>query len=349
MHKKNRSIQEKILDCLDNHIKNLHPDLRSKLIKELENLDICVDVSKCKLYVSRLLNLPTYGKQSRNYWIARGWNKAEAKLKAKEHSHKNNGPYSIEFWTNRINPKTGLNYTYEEAEYERNSRICVKKEYWMKQGYSEDESIQLAIDAKRANDKKGGNAVKQLSIEEHKISSPRCKEYWMVRGHSEEEANNLVSNSQATFSLKKCIEKYGKTEGTEIWNQRQIKWQNTLNSKSDAEKEEINRKKVSTLQRILENPDDYSNITCKLYLIEIYSDDEKFYKIGITTKDVETRFKKQLNHYQYKILNLIEGNLIDIVDWEQRIIENNSNICYTPKVKFAGWTECFYEEPIINC
>lgn len=80
-------------------------------------------------------------------------------------------------------------------------------------------------------------------IKKHKNSSKRCKEYWILEGYNEEEAEKKVSEIQSTFSLEKCIEKYGKEDGYRIWNDRQNKWQHTLNSKTDYEKEIINKKK----------------------------------------------------------------------------------------------------------
>lgn len=49
-------------------------------------------------------------------------------------------------------------------------------------------------------------------------------EYYIKRGYSEEEAEILRSNRQRTFSLEKCIEKYGKIEGEKVFEQRQKKW-----------------------------------------------------------------------------------------------------------------------------
>jgi NADH:ubiquinone oxidoreductase subunit C len=48
--------------------------------------------------------------------------------------------------------------------------------------------------------------------------------YWIRQGYTEEEAKQQQSNRQSTFSLEKCIEKYGKEEGEKIWLKRQEKW-----------------------------------------------------------------------------------------------------------------------------
>lgn len=60
---------------------------------------------------------------------------------------------------------------------------------------------------------------------------------------SEEEAKYALSERQCTFSLEKCVKKYGEEEGLKRFNIRQEKWQNTLNNKSNKEKEEINKKR----------------------------------------------------------------------------------------------------------
>lgn len=51
--------------------------------------------------------------------------------------------------------------------------------------------------------------------------------YWTNLGYSEEDAKQKVKERQTTFSLSKCIEKYGKEEGTEIWVKRQEKWKDS--------------------------------------------------------------------------------------------------------------------------
>lgn len=69
-------------------------------------------------------------------------------------------------------------------------------------------------------------------------------QYWLKRGYDEITALEMLKNRQQTFSLEKCIEKYGIEEGTDRWNKRQLKWQATLDSKSDEEKARINAAKM---------------------------------------------------------------------------------------------------------
>ncbi len=69
-------------------------------------------------------------------------------------------------------------------------------------------------------------------------------EYYLDQGMTEEEAKKALSERQKTFSLDICIEKYGEVEGRKRWEDRQDKWQNTLNSKSPEEIIAINKLKV---------------------------------------------------------------------------------------------------------
>lgn len=145
-------------------------------------------------------------------------------------------PFSREFWLEK-----GL--TEEEADFKRNSFRPIRKEYWLLKGHSEEKAIELAAEQKRLNNIKGSLKASQRSPEQIRKDSPRCAEYWLAKGYSEKEAKEKISKLQSTFSLEKCIEKHGVIKGTEIWENRQIKWQNTLSNKSSEETADINNKK----------------------------------------------------------------------------------------------------------
>lgn len=53
-------------------------------------------------------------------------------------------------------------------------------------------------------------------------------EYFISKGYSEEEAQNQLSERQRTFSLEKCIQKWGEEKGNKIWMDRQERWQKSL-------------------------------------------------------------------------------------------------------------------------
>lgn len=75
-------------------------------------------------------------------------------------------------------------------------------------------------------------------------TNPLTVSYYTTKGYTKEEAEQLIVNRQTTFSLDKCIEKHGEEAGKDIWQQRQDKWMATMNSKTDEEIAEINKKKI---------------------------------------------------------------------------------------------------------
>jgi endogenous inhibitor of DNA gyrase (YacG/DUF329 family) len=56
--------------------------------------------------------------------------------------------------------------------------------------------------------------------------------YWILKGFTEEQAREKVSERQKTFSLKKCIEKYGEIEGKKRWKLRQERWINNYKKRN---------------------------------------------------------------------------------------------------------------------
>jgi hypothetical protein len=124
----------------------------------------------------------------------------------------------------------------------KRSRNC--KEFWILKGYSEDDAI---LKVKEVMNEIHEKTFKKFKMNPEKYASkyPTKIEYYLERGYSEEEARIKISERQVTFSLKKCKEKHGEEEGKKIWEDRQRKWLDNLNSKSEEEKIEINRKKVS--------------------------------------------------------------------------------------------------------
>jgi len=90
--------------------------------------------------------------------------------------------------------------------------------------------------------------AKQSRIDNNGINTKI--EYYTSRGFAQEEAEQKLKERQTTFTKEKCIEKHGETEGLKVWQERQDKWQDTLNSKTDEELGEINKKKQVTFSKI---------------------------------------------------------------------------------------------------
>lgn len=107
----------------------------------------------------------------------------------------------------------------------KRSRNC--KEFWIEKGFSEEEAkIKLSEVMNEIHSK---TSIKLKSNPEKYASKyPTKIEYYLKKGFSEKEAIEKISEIQNRFSLKKCIEKYGKEDGEKIFSKRQEKWQQSL-------------------------------------------------------------------------------------------------------------------------
>ena len=239
------NLENNCKDILDNAIKNIRADLYQQLLLKVLESNIENNKKIIEQFLRNKLNLVTaLSRHTKGYWLARGWSDVESYIKSKENKQKNcKSVYSQQTWLEKINPITGTNYTAKEADFERNSRRPIRKEYWIKKGYSNDESVQLANSTKQQNNKKGSQTEVQDNI--RRATSKRCIEYYVARGFTLEESKIMLSKSQKYFSKEICIEKYGEIDGLVIWQKRQSDWQDTLNAKSSEEKSRINRLKLS--------------------------------------------------------------------------------------------------------
>ncbi len=102
-------------------------------------------------------------------------------------------------------------------------------EYWCNKGFSleeakikKEEHILYMQSAFQKEIKK--NPVK------YKARTPMQIHYWLKRGYSLEEANILRKERQRTFTLDRCIEKYGEKDGIKKWKDRQAKWVKSLHN-----------------------------------------------------------------------------------------------------------------------
>ena len=151
----------------------------------------------------------TYAKEncylSEEYYIKRGATKEEAKeLKLKK----------LEIVTPKIVAKisgqnNGMSSTNRTAQ-QRKESSPFSKEFYIARGLSDK-------DRKKFNE----NVVKNRSYNTR-------LEYYINKGMSEEEAHKALHDRQATFSLEKCISKYGEKKGLEIFSKRQQKWLQSL-------------------------------------------------------------------------------------------------------------------------
>lgn len=158
-------------------------------------------------------------------WIKKGLSKKEAKIEVFNIQSENSKKVKNRFVASKENLKK-LGKTEEEI-----INICTTPtqiDFWIKKGLSKEESIikirTLQEEASRKFAKKRvDNPGLYSAVTQTQIG------YWLNKGFSEEEARGRLSERQLTFSLDICIEKYGEEEGRRIFNERQNKWNKSLN------------------------------------------------------------------------------------------------------------------------
>lgn len=94
--------------------------------------------------------------------------------------------------------------------------------YWLDKGMTEEEAIKKVVEVQKR--RSSISPATQKGVREY---SPRCVEYWLKLGYSLEYAKNAVKTIQSRQHSE----------------ERNKKWQDTLNSKTDEEKSLINLKK----------------------------------------------------------------------------------------------------------
>ena len=82
------------------------------------------------------------------------------------------------------------------------------------------------------------------------------------------------------------------------------------------------------------------------YIVNIYNEEENFFKVGVTTQKISKRFSSLNTIYNYSILYKENLLLTDSIDKEREILKNALKYKYIPKNKFGGYTECLSINPI---
>ncbi len=156
------------------------------------------------------------------YWLKKGYSENEGKEKISTIQSERGKKVACK---NKIVNKEYIESLGLDCNkfFKERSIWCV--EYWLKKGYSENDAKNKISKYQTELGKR--NASKSKS--DHKKNSVRCIEYWLKKGYSENDAKEKVAKIQRTFTIEKCIEKYGEIEGLKKWKERQEKWQDSLN------------------------------------------------------------------------------------------------------------------------
>ena len=183
----------------------------------------------------------------------------------------------------------------------KRSRNC--KEFWIEKGFSEKDSIRKSEEVMSEIHRKTFAKFKS-DPDKYRSKNPTTLEYYLKRGHSEDVATKMLSQRQTTFSKEICIERYGEERGLCVWEARQRKWIGTMDSKSDEEKIEINRKKLF-------NGAGYSAISQKLFW-SIY---EEFKENNVHFEELNNEIirydKDNKKHYRYDYFDFTKKKVIE--------------------------------------
>lgn len=95
------------------------------------------------------------------------------------------------------------------------------------------------------------------------------------------------------------------------------------------------------------NKDEWKNKNAIVYVIKCWKDEEIFYKIGITTNEVKTRFCSNMP-YKFEVIDELYTNLYNAIYVESKAHKEYSNFAYNPKIHFGGHTECFLNNEIFE-
>ncbi|MFW1815775.1 hypothetical protein ACG9X6_14105 [Acinetobacter guillouiae] len=85
-----------------------------------------------------------------------------------------------------------------------------------------------------------------------------------------------------------------------------------------------------------------------LYIIRCFNALESFYKIGITSQGTKDRFSvKSKMPYEFEEIRFIEDRASLIWDLEKKIHKLLKSLKYSPKIGFAGMSECYKNDDIV--
>lgn len=242
------------LESFKNHVLKLDKNIRydNEIIKiEMESLMVklkkqegSISLSLMRGWLVKNYNFKTKKWSNIEYFIERGWSEKNAleEINKRNKEARQRNRLCQEYWINKGYSKEDA--IKEISKQQKKSSNCVKtyhgksKKMLKEKGYSDEEIKRICLtpsnvefwvnkgysegDAKTMVSKNQSNAAQHVDYEKRLI--PQKTQYWVNKGYSEDEAKIKVSEVQSTFSLKKCIQKYGEEEGKTRFTERQDKW-----------------------------------------------------------------------------------------------------------------------------
>lgn len=121
----------------------------------------------------------------------------------------------ITFYNKHENRKVGTRLVANTCKAHNFNVLSVQ--FYLEKGWTEEEAL---AEIKRTQTQRALKSAAKMTDDR----LPTQLNYWIKQGYSEEEAKKLQSERQTTFTLEKCIKKYGEAEGTKRFEDRQRRW-----------------------------------------------------------------------------------------------------------------------------
>ena len=84
-----------------------------------------------------------------------------------------------------------------------------------------------------------------------------------------------------------------------------------------------------------------------LYVLQLESEEESFYKVGVVSKHrFEYRMNQLRQHYIVSVLYTEDNDMVSTFKVEQRFLNEFKAYKYEPNIKFIGYTECLTVNPL---
>lgn len=140
--------------------------------------------------------------------------------------------------------------------------------------------------------------------------------YWLKQGYTEEESLQKLKERQTTFTLEKCIEKYGEEKGREKWLDRQEKWQESFQKSRKNGYSQISQELFWNIFKQLK-PDEWKFI----HFAELNQDKKK----DETEKNNEYRLRLPERLFIVDFINLNKKKIIEFdgTYWHGKVLIEN--------------------------
>jgi len=179
-----------------------------------------------KLFINKNARVNLKAKNQKEYWLLKGlpYEGALKEVNRVKNTLSDLALNSAEYYVGLF----GLSIKDAKKKVKQNTRYS--KDFWLRKNSGlSDVEIEEKISAEQKCN--SYNLHKKRSTEPWSFSAftETQLQYWVNKCGNIEEGKKKYRERQATFSLEKCIEKYGEKKGKKKFTERQKKWQKSLN------------------------------------------------------------------------------------------------------------------------